>query len=575
MRKTFAGAFIVCIVTLLFQMQAFSVQEDTAELSFSKTAVSRKNVHLYTVEKGDVLSAIIRRLPGITEKDVPVYYEMTRKLNPDIRNLDRLSAGQTLVLPGKSPLAPDAAASDAARPALAGVGSGLRDYRVKKGDTLIHILRRELGMTTAPQKALRRIQSLNPSIRNVNRIYAGQKIVLPDDPASSAFPLPPAARTTEIQTPAAPEEPPGQDAASADARGARGAAVLSPAARLAVLKHIVTQMKGNMITSGNYYLPVSKTEQLTIDCSVIPVVELDNRTTIFLDLEHRSNRHLKKIIGDHWNNYHLVAVDDKDDIIVIMKKIFQTTKTYEITKAQTPLVVGSAPALEILVDWIITPRAPRKASAGVQGIRFVYEASPLLPRAVVNAARQHAAAITEISPASGLAAKAEELYALPPLTTLPAAPARDFSYALLSALNIPAQKDTDVQVFNIARDGFNLSVKADLSVVRGDRNILIFSRPLPTQFIGVLEKAGYHLIFIADEDEPSKNMEKILRGLGVLFTAGYFSFSGRDMNQPPYEFGFTGTKIRAGKDIYAVDFDFNPELRGLLQEYWSASVIRY
>ena len=110
MRKTFAGALIVGLAFLLFQTQAFSVQEDTAELSFSKTAVSRKNVHLYTVQQGDVLSAIIRRLPGITEKDVPVYYEMTRKLNPGLKNLDRLSAGQTLVLPGKSPLAPDAAA---------------------------------------------------------------------------------------------------------------------------------------------------------------------------------------------------------------------------------------------------------------------------------------------------------------------------------------------------------------------------------------------------------------------------------------------------------------------------------
>ncbi len=571
MRKTFAGALIVGLAFLLFQTQAFSVQEDTAELSFSKTAVSRKNVHLYTVQQGDVLSAIIRRLPGITEKDVPVYYEMTRKLNPGLKNLDRLSAGQTLVLPGKSPLAPDAAASDAARPGLAGDGSGRQDYRVKKGDTLIHILRRELGMKTVAPTTLRRVQSLNPSIRNVNRIYAGQKIVLPGGPAT----LPAAAQappTTEILTPAAPEEAIQQAAPTADARGA---AVLPPAARLAVIRHIVTQMNGNMITSGNYYLPVSKTEQVTIDCSAIPVVEFEDRTTLFLDLERRANRQLKKIISDRWSNYHLVAIDEKDDIIVILKKMFQTTKTYEIAKAQSPLSVSSAPPLEILVDWVITARGSRKTSTGVQGIRLVYEENPLLPRAVVNAARRHAAAITEISPVSGLTAKTEEIYSLPPLTVLPVSTAKEFTLALLAALNLPAEKDADVQVFNLARDGFNLSVKADLAVSAGERRTLIFSRRLPGQFIGVLEKAGHDLIFIDDADDPAKNLEKVLRGLRVLFTTGYFTFSGLDKNQPPYEFGFAGTKIRGGKDIYVVNFDFNPELRGLLQENWSASVIRY
>ncbi|MCK7477579.1 MAG: LysM peptidoglycan-binding domain-containing protein [Candidatus Moduliflexus flocculans] len=101
MRKTFWLVFMLCVLsTVLFYSQALS-NEDTAQLTFSKTAVSKRNYQTYTVQKGDILSTIIRKLPGITEKDIPRYYQMIKELNPDITDLDRLSAGQTLVLPGK------------------------------------------------------------------------------------------------------------------------------------------------------------------------------------------------------------------------------------------------------------------------------------------------------------------------------------------------------------------------------------------------------------------------------------------------------------------------------------------
>jgi hypothetical protein len=70
-------------------------------------------------------------------------------------------------------------------------------------------------------------------------------------------------------------------------------------------------------------------------------------------------------------------------------------------------------------------------------------------------------------------------------------------------------------------------------------------------------------------------MEKILRGFNFAFTSGYFTFSGLDKNQPPYNFGFSGTKIKTDKDSYVVNFDFNQELRGLMQKTWSANIVRY
>ena len=569
---------LVFFVIMAFHSPAMSTKEDTAQLTFSKTAIPKKTVHRYTVQKEDVLSAIVRKIPGVTEKDIPRYYQMIKELNPHIEDLNKLLVGQKIVLPGTAIALTEEKTATADIPVnkQSQESAISQAYRVKKGDNLIRIVHRELHIASNTQSTMLQIKSLNPSLKNAHKIYVGQVIRLPEGQSvvkGGGQPTEPA-KTLEMNTPviSLPEE---QQVHAEMTDTGKDSIVLSPAARLVVIKHIFTQMNGTMMTTGNYYLPVSKTEQLTIDCSIIPVLELDDRTTIFLDLENRSNRHLKKILSDHWSNYHLVKIDAKDDIITMLKKIFKNTKSYEITKAQKPVSIGSSPPLEIIMDWLITRKVTKQSPSAIQGLRFVYENNALLPRAIVNYAQRHSFIITEISPEKGIVAKPEEIYSLSPMTVIPSSSARDFSYDLLSYLKIPAEKDVDVRVFNIARDGFNLSIKADIMVTRDEKKTILFSRNLPPQFVSILQRDGNKIIFVSDQDGPAKNIEKILHGFNFVFTSGYFAFSGLDKNQPPYNFGFSGTKIKTDKDIYVVNFDFNQELRGLLQETWSANIIRY
>lgn len=574
MRKAFQHVLALSfLLIVLLPSPAFSEREDTAQLTFSKKTVAKNITQTYTVQKGDVLSAIIRRLPGITERDIPRYYQLTKELNPDITDLDKLYEGQNIRLPVKSSAAPGDVASSFSAPSPEGTGS--QPYQVKKGDSLIRIAHRELRITSRTQSTLLLIKSMNPNIKDVNRIYIGQMIRLPDGRTASkagAEGLTPNRAVPDKSQTVRDTESPLADMTDGKAKDS---IVLTPAERIAVIKHIIAQMKGNMITTGNYYLPVSRTEQLTIDCAIIPVIEFEDQTTIMLDMDKHANAQLKKMIGDRWSSHHLVKIDDKDDIIVMLKKIFGVSKTYEITKSQNPLSIGSAPPMELLVDWVITRKDAKKSTSVNQGLRFVYEDNGLLPRAVVNYAKQNSWIITEISQERGLAAKPEEIYSLPPMTVLPTSSAKEFSYALLSYLGIQGERDADVKVFNIEKDGFNLSIKADLVVTRGEKKTLIFSRNLPPQFIHILEKSGSELIFVADQDDPARNLEKLLRGFSFVFTSGYFTFSGLDKNQPPYHFGFNGTKIKTDQSLYVVNFDFNSEIRGLLQETWSANIIRY
>lgn len=556
----------VSILTAVFCQLSWA-REDTAQISLKKTAVSKQNVHLYKIQKGDVISAIIRRLPGITQDDIPDNYRIIKELNPDVENFNKLYTGQVIKLPGKG-IYPAKENKEKTAPAASAASTqftGTQTYKVKKGDNLITIIDRVLNIKTDVTQALNLIKSMNPRIANVNKIYIGQAIQLP---GKTVYAQPP--DETRIVQQSAEVQPPAEKIIET-----KGMRIMPQQAKIALIKHVLTQMKASVSSSGNYYLPVSKTGQITIDCKKIPVIEFDDKTTVFLDWDNRINDNIKKIIHDRWKNLAIVNVNKKDDVIVILRKVIAATKTYSMNKRDAPIITGSRPPVEVVVDWLIVKADSRQSGSLNQGLRFVQGSNSLLPKAIKNYARQNGLIITEIDKETGLVDRPEEIYSLPPMPLFPAKSVKDFSYALVTQLGFTASKDADVRVFNMARDGFNLSVKADVLIKNADKKYIIYSRSLPPQFINIFKKERYGLIYVGDSDSPKILMEKILPNLAIPSAWGYFTFSGTDKNQAPYVFGFTGMKIKADKDLYVIDFAIDDGLRSLIGELWQANIAGY
>jgi LysM repeat protein len=570
MKKSYILAAATSFLLAAFLCQPVWAKEDTAQIALKKTAVSKQYLHKYTVKKGDVISAIIRRIPGITEEDIPDNYRIVKKLNPSVPDLNKLYAGQILVLPGKDagPAEDRKDQTADAVPAVSAGAANARVYTIRRGDSLIRIIHQELKTKTNADtiKILQLVKSLNPHIANLNKIYIGKTIKLPGKTVVVQAPEEPGRETVETAV-----MPPAEEKMITVAEKK----IMAPEARLAVLKHIIGQMNGSVLSSGNYYLPIPKTGQVAIDCSKIPVLEFDDQTTVFLDIENRLHDSLKKIIRENWKNFHTVDVDRKDDVIAILRKVIAVTKTYGMTKKDKPVSSGSQPAVEIMVDWMIVKADFRHTAPLLQGLRLVSSGNPLLPKAIKNYARKNGLIITEIDVETGVTGKPEEIYALPPLPVFPRTTAKEFSYGLVTYLGLTAVKDADIKVFDLVKDGFNLSIKADVLINYADRPCIIYSRSLPQQFVNMLKQMGYGLTFVADSDSPKVTLGKILHTLAIPYADGYFTFSGMEMNQAPYTFGFTGTKIKTEKDRYIIDFAIDDGLRGLIGELWSADIARF
>ncbi|MGD0170151.1 MAG: LysM peptidoglycan-binding domain-containing protein, partial [Smithella sp.] len=174
-RYVFVLVLVFFSFAFIFQLStAATAKEDTAQLKLKKTAIPSKKLYTYTVKKGDVLSNIIKSIPGVTEEDVSKNYEIIKELNPNISDLDNLEAGQSLILPGKPLTETENNETDIKTTVTHNISSiGRKYYLIKRGDTLFKIIRRELKNETNIENTLKVIKSINPGIKNVNRIYAG------------------------------------------------------------------------------------------------------------------------------------------------------------------------------------------------------------------------------------------------------------------------------------------------------------------------------------------------------------------------------------------------------------------
>lgn len=119
----------------------------------------------HVVAAGETLNLIASRYYGSSGAWTRIV-----EANPGV-DPDRLRIGQKLVIPGDRPAeaAPPAPAEPRPAPAEA-----RRTYKIKPGDTLIAIARRELG----DENRWKEIPPLNPGM-DADRLSAGKEIVLP------------------------------------------------------------------------------------------------------------------------------------------------------------------------------------------------------------------------------------------------------------------------------------------------------------------------------------------------------------------------------------------------------------
>ncbi len=473
---------ILLLLILTIPSDALCAKEDTAYLLFKKTAISKDELQTYIVKKGDIVTRIIYRQLGVKYGDIYRILNIVKRLNPKIKNMDRILPGQKLTLPGKNVL----------------------------------------------------------------------KTTVNDDASAT-----------------------GRETSHKDAR-IEAIPLIPKENYLPVIRNTINHLSGSAITDGNYYIPIPPAGQVTINCSTVPVVELDDGSRILLDLSSQIPDDLKKMIESTWKNYSIVR--SKKGIFPLLEEIISKSKTYTFKKFGKHMKVGKTPQLKIWLDWLVSSKISTKEKPHLHGLNLVRNDSNLLPQPIKKYAGKNDLTITEIMAESGIVNDADENYTVSYLPTINSSTNRELAVFLLTTLGYTPAKNTEVKVFDSISDGFNLSIKADLLIRSEDKNVIINFKKIPKQFINIFKKKGMKIIFISEREQKREVVQKVLYAMNIPFSADNFEFLIPEKeNNPRAIIYLPAIKVRTDKDAFYhfVDFDVDNEINGLLHKKWGVNLIRY
>lgn len=448
-------------------------------------------------------------------------------------------------------------------------------YVVKKGDSLSAILRKQRGdeKKRVPYDVIRR---LNPEIKDLNRIYPGQKILLPIRETAEQGESPNGLPKKEIPPPSPAPLPPEMKPVEKEHPGT--AAIAPPRVEpvLEFIRPVIHRMKGTITARGNYYIPLKDAAQITIDCSLIPVVELDDGATVLLDFGNRLSESVKEMIVQSWTNVDVVPGEELGSALAGLKGIIRRSRNYAMTEAGSPLTLMQKPEIQVFPDWMIANKNSAVGASYRQGLFILGDNEKPLPGEARSFLEKNGLIVTEIAGGQTVTGPASRK-ATPVVADLRGFKGIGLAGQLLKAIGERPVANTEVVIFDHVRDGFTLSLTADLHLHRGGKQFIIQGKRLPDQFVRILKEGGAEVVPIGENTAGRPLIEDLLQGLQIPVPFGHYSFRVPETSgRPRLTATFSALRATFGDEpLYLLDFDMPPEILTLLRGLLGPRVVLY
>jgi len=542
LRLMIAAAALAGLALLFIPSLSLS-QEDTAQLVLKKKMGSKDKPSVYIVKKGDNLSTIVRRKLGKSAAQSESVSQQVKRLNPQIRDVNRIYPGQKITLPRL-----------AAEP-------GQTRYTVNRGDTLSQILHERLGITgTDLAKWIGLVKKLNPNLTNPNRIYPGQTLILPDRGTAALVPADreagPAATNTETIE-AKLFRPTEQD--------------------LEIITAVVKRTGGTLIREGKYFIPLTEQEHLAVDCASVPMAELTDGSRVFLDYGRQIPEETAALVHSRWGNFTVLSGGGSEGVFSALAAIFGASRDYAFRKNDGYLEMGTAPLLKLRVDWILTRKQADGQESYILGIFRTPGRSQPTPEPIIRSAEKKGYPILEFDEGSGALRNRQALQEASDVPALDPGGNRVLIGSLLDRLGYAYTKDPRIPIRDAAGEGGPLVIRTDYSVKIGTRTVIIHFGDLPQEFQIGLKGKGMDVIQVAGDDDRKAAVEKVLKGLDIPYVMETNEFRPTEDSSPPrWIILLSALRLTSDKGtLYLVPSDADRDLCAFIRDRWNRQIIRY
>jgi hypothetical protein len=280
----------------------------------------------YQVKEGDWVLKIFRKKGEIAHEDFREFLGIFARLNPHVKDIDRIRPGQIIDIPLKK----------LAQGNLPGQSTGVvtipfvmisnprellekhtQSYTIQRGDTVSQLIAKRFGGrfgNLTYNQGVKLFKALNPQVKDMNRIYAGQKIYMPDPSVreeqwyADLFDADgnlvekqarPSAAVAQAPRPSGPagavrERPPAP----------AGETPSGPVAEAAAA------MGGRLMNKGTYFLPRKQGNDFELDLSRYPMIDLKNGSKVILSTQDQVMNVDIALIQEYWDDIKVAKVPE-------------------------------------------------------------------------------------------------------------------------------------------------------------------------------------------------------------------------------------------------------------------------
>ncbi len=301
----------------------------------------------YLVQKDDWLYKIFRQKGEISAADFPLFLKIFRRLNPQISNIDAILPGSRILIPLKQ------VAKDAYKQNKAGMvevpvlefsaditPETLAQYtikhEVKAGDTVSQLLPKEFLTPegTVSEIGEKAFLHLNPDTKDINRIYQGARIVIPD-PSILSQPWFRDALTMDSNTQFTTSVP--TYIPEIKATQPPDPKILS-LAEISQLKRYTQLIQGHLMHQGKLFFPSADGTPRSIDLAQTPIIsDSTGRKTVMLGpetTEQDLNPDIVAAMRAYWKDLQFKKLNEA----LSANMLFKSETMDDIPKSQKSLI---------------------------------------------------------------------------------------------------------------------------------------------------------------------------------------------------------------------------------------------
>lgn len=496
----------------------------------------------YIVQKNDYVIKVFRQKGEISTADFQEFLGIFQRINPHIQDINIIQTGQNIFIPLKKlqpgtfpgqetgvvtiPFVTIAKASEL-------LSTFTTEYQVQKGDTISVLISKKFGDygSAIYKEGIKLFKLNNPGIKNLNRIYAGQKIQMPDPKLlnetwyESLFDsegnlrsdLDPAPRPTPSEAPEAPEQiiAPSEPAATGpqlpiappESEEKAGSAFEAAAAAL----------DAKLSDNGMYYFPGQDGQDVALDLSLSPLMELKDGKRLIFPQQDRLREKDIAVIKAHWPQAQIAPLPAGASAETVLDVAFKSLGTELL---ENELSFGdNGVGVVVRARWIIEEPAGAGMTPRRECITLINSPEESSPDAISRYLEQNNITLREVFKGEDIARAGSKVlrYTIPDAdqATIEASNPADLVKKVVAAVGLHYTENTNI---SFPYGGVQIAATSNLISSDDGKKVLVDYGELYGDAISLIRKTGLDIIQIKDEESANSILRKVFSAVKIPFS---------------------------------------------------------